>query len=486
MLIGPGFTEGQPPSLPPAQLEAWDQGLPINLATALRLADARPLLIAAAQASVQEAVANLDLARVMWLPSVYVGASYLRHDGGGAGNSGEEFINGRNQFLAGGGLLAAVSSDDAIFEPLVQRQVLRARQSDVQTARNDSLLAVAEAYYNVQQARGRLAGAHDTVTKARELVRKVAALGKALAPPIEEDRARAQLAESEQTVAQAREEWRSASAELTRLLRLNPTAVAVPLEPPYLQVTLLSPQEPVDNLVPIGLTNRPELASQQALVQATLVRLRQERLRPLMPSIILEGDPTPAAPGGYLMGGIFGSDVNNRSNPWAGRSDVNVQVLWELRNLGFGNHALVRERQAEQQRALVELFRTQDRVAAEVVRAHAELESASVRVGQAEVGIKEALITYSGTLKGLSETTRFGDVLVLVNRPQEAVAALRQVARAYDFYFQSVNDYNRAQFRLFRALGYPAGVLACERTPGEVCPVDTRRPPAMAPVPEPK
>jgi outer membrane protein TolC len=452
------------------------------LATALRLADGRPLMIAAAQASVQVAVANLDLARVMWLPNVYVGASYLRHDGGGAGNSGDEFINGRDQFLAGGGLLAAVSSDDAIFEPLALRQVLRARQSDVQTARNDSLLAVAEAYYNVQQARGRLAGAQDVTTKAVELVRRVTALGKGLAPPIEADRARAQQAESDQMVSEAREAWRTTSAELTRLLRLNPSAVVVPLEPPYLQVTLLAPHEPVDSLVPIGLTNRPELAAQQALVQATLVRLRQERLRPLMPSLILEGDPTPAAPGGFLMGGVFGSDVNGRSNPWSGRSDVNVQVLWELRNLGFGNHALVRERQAEQQRALVELFRTQDRVAAEVVRAHAELESATARVGQAEVGVKEALITYVGTVKGLSETTRFGDLLVLVNRPQEAVAALRQVARAYDFYFQSVNDYNRAEFRLFRALGYPAGILACERTPGEVQPVDTSRPPGMAPV----
>jgi len=76
--------------------------------------------------------------------------------------------------------------------------------------------------------------------------------------------------------------------------------------------------------------------------------------------------------------------------------------------------------------------------------------------------LRKAEVTFAGNLKGLSETTRFGDVLVLVNRPQEAVAALQQLSRAYDNYFLTVNDYNRAQFRLFRALGYAADALAGE------------------------
>jgi outer membrane protein TolC len=266
-------------------------------------------------------------------------------------------------------------------------------------------------------------------------------------------------------------------------LRLNPIAVVVPLEPPYLQVTLLGPAEPLDNLIPVALTNRPELASQQALVQATLVRLRQERLRPLMPSVILQGEPTTVAPGGYLMGGIWTSDVRGGPNaPWVGRDDVSVQVLWELRNLGFGNHALVRERRAEQEQAIIELFRIQDRVAADVARAYAQLQSAAVRIDAAEMGVKEARITYDKTLLGLGQTTRFGNLLVLISRPQEAVAAIQQLSRAYDNYFLSVNDYNRAQFRLYWALGFPAGILACQRSPEPIQPVDTSRPPQMAPV----
>ena len=62
------------------------------------------------------------------------------------------------------------------------------------------------------------------------------------------------------------------------------------------------------------------------------------------------------------------------------------------------------------------------------------------------------------------------------------MAALQQLQQAYDNYYGTIADYNRAQFRLFHALGYPAGVLACERTPGAVLPVDLTRPPQMAPV----
>jgi outer membrane protein TolC len=483
VLQGPALSTGQtPPPLTPVPPEAGERPLPINLATALRLAGARPVIITAAQASVEVAAANLARAKVTWLPSVYVGASYYRHDGATQGQSGSFFVNSKDQFLAGGGLVAKFATTDAVFGPLAARQVLRAREIDVQTARNQALLAVAEAYFNVQQARGHLAGTQDVVDKAEALRDKLRAQAQGLFDPTDVHRARTELAAVEESLVTAREQWRSASADLTQVLRLDPGAVVVPLEPPYLRVTLISPRERVDDLIPIGLTNRPELASQQALVQAALTRIRQERLRPLVPSVLLEGGSDPAAPGSYLMGGIFGSGASGSGNPWLPREDIAVGLFWGLDNLGFGNRALVRERRAEQQQLLVELFRLQDLVAADVARAHAALESAAVRVGQAEAGLEEAQLSYSGSLAELGKITQVGDVKVLTRRAFEVVSALQALQRAYDAYFQSVNDYNRAQFRLYHALGYPAAVLECERSPGEVRPVDTRRPPQMAPV----
>jgi outer membrane protein TolC len=452
----PGHVPAQPPDVTgerPAGPDETARPLPINLATALRLADARPLVIEAARAAVETEYGLFEQARVLWLPTLYLGIDYQRHDGGEENVlTGQTILGARNSFLAGGGAQATFALTDAIFAPLAERQLLRARNIEVQTAKNDSLLSVAAAYFDVQQARGALAGTLDSVAKARDLARRVTALGRGLAPRIEVERVNTLLADLEQQAASFRQDWVTSGAALTRVLRLDPASVVIPLEPPHLQVTLVSADLTIDNLIPVGLTNRPELATQQAVVQATLIRLRQERLRPLTPSLVLQSNATPD---GTLAGGAYGTGIDSL-NHWSGRSDWDAEVVWQLKNLGFGNRGLVTQRRGEQRQALVELFNIQDQVAQEVVQAHAQVEAAAVRVGRAEAEVKAGLASYAGNLRGLSETVRAGELLQLVNRPQEVVAALQQLQVAYVNYYTSANDYNRAEFRLYHALGYPA------------------------------
>src|SRR5207247_6141854 len=97
---------------------------------------------------------------------------------------------------------------------------------------------------------------------------------------------------------------------------------------------------------PIGLTNRPELASQQAMVEATLARLRQERIRPLVPSVILR--PATTSPSSLLAGGYFGGGINSNLSNFGARSDFDAQLVWEFQNLGFGNRAAANIGQLEQ------------------------------------------------------------------------------------------------------------------------------------------
>jgi hypothetical protein len=47
---------------------------------------------------------------------------------------------------------------------------------------------------------------------------------------------------------------------------------------------------------------------------------------------------------------------------------------------------------------------------------------------------------------------------------------------AFDEYFTTVADYNRAQFELFDALGYPAAELALQHPTGEIMPLEADRP----------
>jgi outer membrane protein TolC len=473
----------QAPVVPRASPAATDRPLPINLATALCLSNARPLVIAFAQNSVELAAAQLQQAKVLWLPNFNAGVDYYRHDGYDQQTDGEMINVSKSYIAAGGGATLDFGITDAIFLPLAARRELAAREFQLEAARNDALATVATTYFDVQEARGRLAGNLDATAKGRELEREIKGLvgGQAaggLVPAIEVDRVLALLYDLEQEAAASRAAWQTSSARLNRVLRLNPGAVVVPIEPPQLQVTLIPPGRVVDDLVPVGLLNRPELASQKALVQATLERLRQERVRPLLPSVVLTG----GGPRGAFTGGVFEGSPNDDPYTGGGRFDLELAAVWTLDNLGAGNRALVRQRSAQQQRALLDFFDTQDRVAEEVVQAHAQLEAAAVQVGQAEAGVREASTTFQGTRIGLRQPVRAGGLLQLINRPQEAVAALQHLNRAYDNYFIAVNGYNRAQFQLYRAMGYPARILICDRPLGETQDVDTSRPAAMAPV----
>jgi outer membrane protein TolC len=486
--------------LKPPPLEAGDLRFPINLASALRLADARPLVVAAAQASAWVAEAQLQKAKVLWLPAFMMNAAYFRHDGYGPDtNGGVNFPEGVNSlgqpspggfgkplnqnlnwFISGVSLYQVVATTDVIFQPLASRQDLNAKRWDIQTAKNEALLETARAYFNVHKSRGQYAGAIYCVDQGRKLLKAINDQSRDLVPAVEVDRARNLLAFLEEEAVIARENWRVASADLTQVLRLDPRAVVEPLEHDHLQLTLIDPSRSLDELIPIGLTNRPELAAQQAVIQAALVRIRQEKLRPLLPSIIISGFQTPG--GMTTQAGIFATGNGGKLNLWSFRDDISTQVVWQVQNMGFGNMALIKKRRAEQSRATAALFQIQDTVAAEITQTQANLQSAAARVVQAERSLRTGLVTFQKNLEGLGQTRRFENVLEQIYRPQEVVYALKLLKLAFDEYFATVADYNTAQFQLFHALGYPARDIEFFRPPDGLAPVDTSRPVYLPPV----
>jgi outer membrane protein TolC len=171
-----------------------------------------------------------------------------------------------------------------------------------------------------------------------------------------------------------------------------------------------------------------------------------------------------------LAVGQFGGGTNGSDGTTGARGDFDVQLLWQLNNLGFGNAGAVRQRQAENRLAVLELFRVQDRVAAEVAQAYAQAVSAAGRVGLAEKGVKLSQRSADENLEGLSQPKVAGGVVTLIIRPQEAAASVQALAQAYYDYYGAVADYDRAQFHLYHALGHPAQALdggkVCTSPPG--------------------
>ena len=469
--------------LPPVPAAAT-QGKPllIDLPTALALTSANPLDIQIAGERLRAANAALDRAKVMWLPNIGVGVDYFRQDGRIQDVVGNVFNTSKSSFLVGGGPTAVLPVGEALYAPLAARQVVRARQADVQAARNDTTLAVAEAYFTVQQARGEVAGAIDALRRAEELVKLTEKVAPDLAPTVEVNRAKAEVARRRLAVEAAYERWQVSSADLTRLLRLEPGTLVEPAEEPSLVVELIDPTAAPADLIPVALTHRPELAADQALIQAALARVRQEKVRPFAPTVALRGTGSPV-PG--LAGGYFGGGVNGDLSNFGGRYSFDLQAVWEVQNLGLGNRATIRGREAEQRAALLQLLRTQERVTAEVVQAHAQVRRSANRLKAAEAGVADAAETAEKNLRGLVPGKRVGDQLTLVFRPQEAVAAVAALDQAYRDYYAAVGDHNRAQFRLYRALGHPAQCLTTVPTRPAATPTMPPAAPPAAPAPAP-
>ncbi len=437
--------------------------LPINLPTALHLAGSRPIDVQLAAERIRGALAALDLARAAWLPTVTIGGDYNRHDGPiqNADGTVSNASRGSWMFGLGSGILngAVFSLTDAIFSPLAAKQTLAAREADLEAANNNTMVAVTDAYFAVEQARGELAGAVDATRKAEDLVRRVRKLAEGVVPPLEIPRAEAELERRRETELLARERWQVASADLARILRLDVrTAEVQPLEPPHLQIFLIDLKKGVEDLVAVALTHRPELASNQAQVQAALTLLRQEKYRPLIPYVLLRGWSTPVT--GTLGATFFGGGTNGNLSNTGLREDFDVQLLWQLDNLGFGNVARARQRASDHRVAILELLRTQDRVTAEVVQAHAQAVQAARRVEVGERMVKQALDSYEKNLTALGQTRRAGELVLTVARPQEVLQAVQALAQSYASYYTAIADSNRAQFRLYRALGQPAQLLA--------------------------
>lgn len=445
-----------PKPLPSAEEPIPDQLL-IDLPTALRLAGANHLQIALAAERVREAQARFEGAKALWLPTLNGGVGYNRHEGEIQDTRGDVIDVRRSSLFVGGGpkvgsdalnggnngpsrLALGLPLTDALFAPLADRQTIRAASAALTATFNDALLEVAAVYLDLVRAQGQVNVAREAVQNADELVRLLEARVRAgTAPPADELRARAELADRRRQVFQAQELAQDASAELVRLLRLQPGTSLVPLESQPVPVSLVDAESRLPELIAQSLVSRPELAAHQGLVQAALERLRQEHWRPFIPNLQVG-----------LSAGGFGGGPNSSFGNFGDRTDLDALVVWELKGLGFGNRALRRERASQQVQAALTAEQIRDRIAAEVVRAYYQVRLRQQQIDAARAQVEATALALPLNFKGILG----GDL-----RAIEAQQAIQGLAAARNQYIATVIGYDRAQFQLLRALGRPPEIL---------------------------
>ena len=457
----PNATPAPPPRAPvDTELIPGRVVEPIDLANALKLTGARNLDIAVARQQILAATADLTSARALWLPSLFYGPTWYRSDGQIQTVTGQvQTINRSAMFIGGtaalnntiqgpppgtgipsvNGATATLRISDAIFTPMAARRVLAADRAGLTTATNDALLQIAEVYFDLQGATGRLAIAREAAANAEALsaiTNSYAKLGQGL--EADHRRALTELKHRRRDAQLASGQVLVASANLIRLLVLDPTIVMVPIEPPECIIHLIPDDVPLDALINQGMQNRPELASAEALVQASVIRRKQAVLRPFIPSVFTT----------YAGGGL-GGGANAFFGNFGPRGDAEIGFYWELQNMGFTDVAIMRRRAAELEISNLEKTRALTQVGADIVAAFETRLAAARQIEDA----RETLVEAIESLRLNFVNIRQGAQLPRATRPIEVLQPIQALAQGRLDYLDSVLSYNRAQFALKRAIG---------------------------------
>jgi outer membrane protein TolC len=416
----------------------------IDLATALRLVNTSNPTIALARERVREAEARLQQAEVLWLPTLQTGPAYYRHDGQTQSSHGDVFGVSKSNFFEGGGAVMRFDTADALFAPLVAQRLTSAAAAGARAVTNDVQLDVALTYLELMRVYGGLAVNANILGRAEEMLdfaTKVAAGG------VELSKSTANVPRAQTEVAMRRQERIDlegqaavVSARLAQLLLLSPAVDLRPVDATIVPITLVPPALSLDDLVATGYMNRPELAESRALVAASLERWRQSRLGPLFPKLELS-----------YIAGDFGGGVNSTLSNFSGRGDGLAQAYWQLDNFGFGDLYRARERRAQYNQANFHVVEVQAQVAAEVVAAAKQARARSRTLGDAQRAVLQSTEAYRrlwGAAKALTTEKKLLDTL-------ESLIAEQALAQARTLYLNEVIEYNKAQFRLYWAMGQP-------------------------------
>jgi outer membrane protein TolC len=439
-------------STPEPQAEQPADRYPITLSTALYLAGSSNLQVALAQERVREAYARLDGAKVLWVPNISGGIGFNDHAGHLQNIEGQILEINRQSLFVGGGagfgnsplagganppprMMIDLSPVDIIFEPLSARQRANRASYDASVAFNDTQLNVSYVYLELVRAQARVAIAREALANIETLQRITSDFARTgLGLEADDQRARADAADRQRELLVAEEEVRVYSTELARLLRLDPSVTLFAMEAQPLPIELISADVALESLMAQGLRSRPEISREYAHVMATDNRISQERLRPWVPNLHLG-----------VGGGTFGGGRNDNFGDFSGRYDLDALAVWEVRNLGFGNRALVRERESKYRQACLEYQSARDRVQQEVAAAYHQ-----ARLRREQIGFAEQQVAAAADAVPLN----FNGIRGRELRPIEAQQSIAALALARNRYVDAVVDYNRAELALWRAIGH--------------------------------
>ncbi len=411
-------------------ISAQDRLLPINLETVLHIGGASNLSIQEYQQKEMLALADLEKAKEWWLPDIYAGTRIRKLWGTTMNADGRFFVDVQPQnFLVGIGLDASWDFGEDILA--LKSESLHAQASVYLTEaeRNKALLEVIDAYYDFQTAQLQYQAYQQLLLQGDTIAEQIAVQVEAgLRFESELLVARSNQSHLKVEMLKAKIGYGVKSATLVKLLNLSPSVKLVSVDSLIVPIELVTQPEKsgVNDSV---YSSRPEFQAASLMLQSLQVERRITTTGLLLPELRLETHTS-------MFGDVF--------SPLYPTSTINAALFWKIPvgRLTYGGDLRKYD-------ARISLQQTQ----IEQVKALVNEQILSAK--ETMIGAKEQMeIAGEGgdlAAKALSQSIqrqRLGLVL-----PFELLQTLEIYIQARLDHLAAVSIYNKAQYRLFVAMG---------------------------------
>lgn len=423
------------------QLVAQDT-IPVNLEKVLEIGGADNLTIKEYKERQALAGAKLTKAKAWWLPEMYAGARSHQLSGAAMNADGGFFLDvNRDNFWTGLGLDANLDFAEGIYNAKSANLRNEASQFLTQAERNQQLLEMITAYYDLMTAQLNFDAYKKLVTQSDSIVQQIQIqVEGGLRYESETLLAKSNKNHLQVEMLNAKKEYNKASATLKKLLNLEQNVKLASSNKSLLPLDFSEKLTPEKDSVYL---NRPEMKANELEYQALQTEQKKITTGLLLPALRI------GVYGSYF--GRIGENVSPMQpaqypNPKQlyPTGALNASLLWEI-PLGELTHGGDRKTYSSKIRLKeieAEQFKVQ--INEEIANAKSDLQLGKEQIETA----KEALDFTTEALEQSIERQKLGTA-----KPFEVFQAQQFFLQAQLDYLKAVSTYNKAQYALKVAKG---------------------------------
>jgi outer membrane protein TolC len=410
--------------------------IPISLDIVFRLAEDGNAQIALAREKLNASDVESQLAAKAWLPDVYGGIGYYRHEGGIQNPDGTFIHSSFGALFPALEIKSELDVREAAYKRVDACRKVWQQRGELSKVTNETLLDAAITYVDLLTARrGEAVGRElekyqtDLLNYAKKLLDPNDRSATVLVESIQ-----AEMAARHQALARLHQQGDAASAKLAYLLGLGPDAVLVPVDVTLAPIDLVDVSAPVGELVSRALATGPgvrELEGLLNLIQDSLAKASGPGR--LLPSFRV-----------CLTEGAFGAGPGSRLD-WDNRLDLGLQARWNLTEFVT----------AREKRRLAESGLRQAQLSYQDLRGKLTLGVQEAR--EAILSGRDQIKQGAEQIKHASETYRLSDLRLKEKAPgattNDVLQSIRGLELAHFGYLTALSAYNKAEVRLLLLLG---------------------------------